>query len=111
LANGQWDAIHRKIYTDSHAGSRRISSILKKIDNQSALNPHLEIHFHPSKSTTMATPPPSPLADKYTIAALQTAAHDSSTLYRPSCSGAVAALQFSASTKRRPSPQRSGDTH
>jgi hypothetical protein len=59
----------------------------------------------------MATPPPSPLADKYTIAALQTAAHDSSTLYRPSCSGAVAALQFSASTKRRPSPQRSGDTH
>jgi hypothetical protein len=41
-----------KIYTDSHAGSRRISSILKKIDNQSALNPHyLQIHLHPSTST------------------------------------------------------------
>jgi adenine-specific DNA methylase len=43
-----------KIYTDSHAGSRQISSNyhwLKKIDNQSALNPHLQIHFHPSTST------------------------------------------------------------
>jgi hypothetical protein len=44
-----------KIYTDSHAGSRQISSNyhigLKQIDNQSALNPHLQIHFHPSTST------------------------------------------------------------
>jgi hypothetical protein len=44
----------------------------------------LQIHFHPSKSTTMATPPPSPLADKYTIAALQTAADASSTPYQQS---------------------------
>jgi hypothetical protein len=36
----------------------------------------------------MGTPPPSPLADTYTIAALQTAAHDSLKLYQPSCSAA-----------------------
>jgi hypothetical protein len=42
------------------------------------------------------------------ISNLQTVADASSTLYQPLGSRAVAALQFSANTKRRPSPQRSG---
>jgi hypothetical protein len=58
----------------------------------------------------MATPYPSPLPlpDNNTIAALQTAAGHSLTPYRPSHSYAVAALQFSISSKCRPSPHQSG---
>jgi hypothetical protein len=55
----------------------------------------------------MATPHPPPVPDSNAIAALQTAADASSTPYQPSCSRAVAALQFSASTSV-PSLQRSG---
>jgi hypothetical protein len=42
------------------------------------------------KIPTMATPPPSPLLNNNAIAALQTAAGDPSTPYRPSTGGAVA---------------------
>jgi hypothetical protein len=76
LANGQWDAIHRKIYTDSHAGSRRISSILKKIDNQSGgpqptfANPLPSINKHKLTSIIDNMEPSSGGRDK-AIAALQ----------------------------------------
>ena len=44
----------------------------------------------------MAAPPPSPLPDNNVIAALQTAADDSTTPYRSSTGCALAMLQFSA---------------
>jgi hypothetical protein len=47
-------------------------------------------------------PPPLPVLNNNAIAALQSSADASLTPSQPSCSRAVALLQFSASTKRRP---------
>jgi hypothetical protein len=93
-------------------GRRRVTSYSSK--------PHLSqigISYLPSpfccaplsrKIPTMTTPPSSPIADNYAIAALQNAADDSSSPYRPSAASAVAALNFQPTNKRQSAPPRSG---
>jgi hypothetical protein len=92
------------------AGSRNAITI-DRIPNSSRQNRGpLSIFEHSPPASTPGDhyPPPSPVPGNNSVAALQTAADASSIPFRPSCSRSVAALQFSGSTKRRPSAQRSG---